>query len=114
MYSSAVKTVDLIWLGERLADTGRLEMRTQQPGVPTIEFVVMRHLIETGLTTITSLVSRTGYAQSRVSAAVASLVERGWAQTQSDPSDGRRTLVSAPDHIRQAADNGLNAEAGAL
>src|SRR3954467_3618797 len=87
MYLVEMRTVDLIWLGERLAQTGRLDMRAQQPGVPAIEFVVMRHLVDGPPSTITSLVSRTGYAQSRVSTAVASLVERGWAQTESDPSD---------------------------
>jgi len=114
MYLVEMRTVDLIWLGERLADIGRLEMRAQQPGVPAIEFVLMRHLVDGAPSTITSLANRTGYAQSRVSTAVASLVERGWAQTESDPSDGRRTLVSAPDHIRRAASDGLQAENGAL
>ena len=114
MYLVEMRTVDLIWLGERLADIGRQEMRAQQPGVPAAEFVVMRHVVEGPPCTITSLARRTGYAQSRVSTAVASLVERGWAQTESDPSDARRTLVSAPDHIRRAARDGLNAENGAL
>ena len=114
MYLVEMRTVDLIWLGERLAEIGRQDMRAQQPGVPAIEFVLMRHLVDGPPSTITSLVSRTGYAQSRVSTAVASLVERGWAHTESNPSDGRQTLVSAPDHIRRAARDGLNAEAGAL
>jgi DNA-binding MarR family transcriptional regulator len=109
-----VKTVDLIWLGERLAETGRREMRARHPGVPTIEFIIMRHLIANPPGTITALASQTGYAQSRVSTAVASLVERGWAQTESDAADGRRTLVSAPDHIRLAADTGLQAETAGL
>ena len=114
MYLRGMRTVDLIWLSERLADVGRSEMRAQQPGVPAIEFVVMRHLVDGPPSTISSLVSRTGYAQSRVSMAVARLVERGWALTESDPTDGRRTLVSAPDHVRRAARDGLDAEAGAL
>ncbi|WP_460605444.1 MarR family winged helix-turn-helix transcriptional regulator [Jatrophihabitans fulvus] len=109
-----MKTADLIWLGERLADLGRHQMRAQLPDVPTTEFVIMRHLVEHAPCTIGSLASRTGYAQSRVSAAVASLVDRGWAQTGSDPSDGRRTLVSVPPRIRRAATTGLDAEATGL
>ena len=109
-----MKIADLIWLGERLADTGRQEMRTREPGVPSAEFVIMRHLLENSPSTITALVDRTGYAQSRVSTLVASLVDRGWAQTTSDPTDGRRTLVSAPEHVRQEADRGLNADSRTL
>jgi MarR family transcriptional regulator, 2-MHQ and catechol-resistance regulon repressor len=100
-----MKLDDLIWLGQRLVDTGRLEMQAHAPGVPTAEIVVMRNLMESSPNTITALANRTGYAQSRVSTAVSGLVNRGWVQTGSDPADGRRTLVSVPDHIRQAAHN---------
>jgi MarR family 2-MHQ and catechol resistance regulon transcriptional repressor len=96
-----MKLVDLIWLGHRLVDTGRLETQARARGVPTAEFIVMRSLLESSPTTITALASRTGYAQSRVSTAVSGLVERGWAYTGSDPADGRRTLVFVPDRIRQ-------------
>lgn len=114
MYYFHVKIADLIWLGQRLVDTGQQEMRVHQPGVPTAEYVVMRHLVEGPPSTITSLVDRTGYAQSSVSTAVANLVERGWAETTSDPTDGRRTLVFAPDRIRQGAETALSAEAEAF
>jgi MarR family transcriptional regulator, 2-MHQ and catechol-resistance regulon repressor len=114
MYSADVKIADMIWLGQQLTDAGQQEIRVRVPGVPTAEFVVMRHLIDGPPSTITSLVDRTGYAQSRVSTAVASLVERGWAQTSVDPSDGRRTLVSAPHDIRRYADSALSAESGSL
>lgn len=99
-----VKLVDLVWLGQRLVDTGRLETQARARGVPTAEFIVMRSLLEDSPTTITALAGRTGYAQSRASTAVASLVDRGWAYTGSDPADGRRTLVSVPDRIRQEVD----------
>jgi MarR family 2-MHQ and catechol resistance regulon transcriptional repressor len=98
-----MKTADLVWLGQRLADMGRLEMRASAPGVPTAEYIVMRELLGGPPSTITTLASRTGYAQSRVSTAVAGLVSRGWAQTRSDPADGRRTVVSVPDDIRRDA-----------
>jgi MarR family 2-MHQ and catechol resistance regulon transcriptional repressor len=63
----------------------------------------MGDLLDNPPSTITALADRTGYAQSRVSTAVASMVKRGWAQTRSDPDDGRRTLVFVPDRIRRDA-----------
>ncbi len=98
-----MKTADLIWLGQRLADAGRLEMRAHASEVPTAELIVMGDLLDNPPSTITALADRTGYAQSRVSTAVSGLVKRGWAETRSDPTDGRRTLVLVPDHIRQDA-----------
>jgi MarR family 2-MHQ and catechol resistance regulon transcriptional repressor len=99
-----MKTVDLIWLGQRLSEAGRDELRALAPDVPTAELMLMRDLLENPPSTITALAERTGYAQSRVSTAVSSLVARGWAQTGSDAADGRRTLVSIPDDLRRRAE----------
>ena len=110
-----MKTADLIWLGQRLAETGREELRSHAAGVPTAELILMGDLLENPPSTITALADRTGYAQSRVSTAVSSLVGRGWAQTGSDSADGRRTLVSIPaDLRRRAQDFRSNAEAHTL
>ena len=98
-----MKLTDLIWLGQRLAEAGRTEMRAHAAGVPTAELLIMGDLLDNPPSTITALAERTGYAQSRVSTAVASMVERGWAQTRSDPNDGRRTLVFVPDRVRREA-----------
>jgi MarR family transcriptional regulator, 2-MHQ and catechol-resistance regulon repressor len=78
-------------------------MRAQAGEVPMAELLLMGDLLDNPPSTITALAERTGYAQSRVSTAVASLVKRGWAQTRSDPNDGRRTLVFVPDRIRRDA-----------
>ena len=109
-----MKTADLIWLGQRLAEAGRAEMRANAAGVPAAELIVMRHLMENPPSTITALAGRTGYAQSRVSTAVSALVSRGWAETRADPADGRRTLVSVPGEIRQSAQRYENTETSAL
>jgi MarR family 2-MHQ and catechol resistance regulon transcriptional repressor len=95
---------ELIWLGQRLVDTGRLDAQARARGVPTAQYTVMRSLLEQSPATITELAGRTGYAQSRVSTAVTGLVERGWAETSSDPTDGRRRLVSVPVRIRQSVE----------
>jgi MarR family transcriptional regulator, 2-MHQ and catechol-resistance regulon repressor len=98
-----VKIGDLIWLGQRLADAGRTEISAHAPDVPTAELILMGDLLNHPPSTITALAERTGYAQSRVSTAVAGVVERGWAQTRSDPADGRRTLVFVPERVRREA-----------
>jgi MarR family transcriptional regulator, 2-MHQ and catechol-resistance regulon repressor len=103
LFSGPMKTSDLIWLGQRLAEAGRSEMRAHAAGVPTAELLIMGDLLDNPPSTITALAERTGYAQSRVSTAVASMVKRGWAQTRSDPRDGRRTLVFVPDRVRRDA-----------
>jgi len=103
LFSGLMKTADLIWLGQRLAEAGRSEMRAHAADVPTAELLIMGDLLDNPPSTITALAERTGYAQSRVSTAVASMVKRGWAQTRSDPTDGRRTLVFVPDRVRRDA-----------
>ena len=94
---------DLIWLGQRLAEAGSADIRQLAPGVPTAEVIVMYDLLDHGPSTITELAERTGYAQSRVSSAVAGLCERHWAQTRPDPTDGRRTVVYVPDEVEHEA-----------
>lgn len=94
---------DLIWLGQRLAEVGQADIRELAPGVPTAELIVMYDLLDHGPSTITELAQRTGYAQSRVSSAVVGLCERDWAQTRSDPADGRRTIVQVPDEVQRPA-----------
>ena len=94
---------DLIWLGQRLAEAGRADIRQLAPGVPTAELIVMYDLLDHGPSTITELAARTGYVQSRVSSAVAGLCQRHWTETRSDPVDGRRTIVHVPDDVQRQA-----------
>jgi DNA-binding MarR family transcriptional regulator len=98
-----VRVVELIWLGQQLTEIGRSQLQANAPGVPRHELVVMADLIENAPSTITDIAQRTGYVQSRVSAAVASLAARGWVQTGADPADGRRTVVIVPEQIRTQA-----------
>jgi MarR family transcriptional regulator, 2-MHQ and catechol-resistance regulon repressor len=98
-----VEIGDLVWLGQRLADVGRAEIRAHAPDVPVAELIVMGDLLRNPPSTITSIAERTGYVQSRVSTAVAGIVERGWVETRSDPDDGRRTLAYVPERVRDEA-----------
>lgn len=94
---------DLIYLGQRLTDSGQTWLRAESPGVPVAEFLVMRDVLDHGPSTVTQIAHRTGYAQSRVSTAVAGLRERRWVQTYADTADGRHTLVDAPPEQRATA-----------
>lgn len=98
-----VKVTDLIWLGQRLVDAGEAEVRASAPGVPIAELVVMGDLLDNSPTTITEVAERTGYVQSRVSRTVSNIVQRGWAVTETDPADGRRTVIRIPEHISAEA-----------
>jgi MarR family transcriptional regulator, 2-MHQ and catechol-resistance regulon repressor len=99
-----MRVKDLIWLGQRLAEAGQLDVQGLAPGVPTAELLVMYELLEEGPSSITELAERTGYAQSRVSAAVAGLRDREWIGTRRDPADGRRTIAYVPaDSGRRAS-----------
>jgi MarR family 2-MHQ and catechol resistance regulon transcriptional repressor len=98
-----VNVRDLIWLGHRLADAGRADIRALAPGVPAAELIVMYDLLDHGPSTITELAERTGYVQSRVSSAVVGLCERTWVKTRSDPTDGRRTIVYVPEDVQLEA-----------
>src|ERR1700716_496551 len=99
----SVNVRDLIWLGQRLVEAGQVDIRGLAPGVPTAELIVMYDLLDHGPSTITELAQRPGCAQSRVSSAVVGLCERHWAQTRSDPADGRRTIVDVPDEVQRQA-----------
>ena len=92
---------DLIWLGQQLTAAGRKEAERNAPGIPIAELVIMGDLIKFSPSTVTEIAARTGYAQSRVSTAVTSVVAHGWATTRPDSGDGRRTLVEISDEVTQ-------------
>jgi MarR family transcriptional regulator, 2-MHQ and catechol-resistance regulon repressor len=98
-----VNVRDLTWVGQRLADAGRADIRDRAPGLPTAELIVMYDLLDHGPSTITELTERTGYAQSHVSTSVAGLRGRGWAGIRPDPTDRRRTLVYIPTEVQRQA-----------
>jgi len=95
-----VKLVELIWLGQRIAEVGRQQLQVSAPDVPTAELVVMYDLIDNTPSSIKDIARRTGYAQSRISVAVASLAEKAWIQIEADPSDARRTIAVIPEQAR--------------
>ncbi|MFJ8045531.1 MarR family transcriptional regulator [Kitasatospora sp. NPDC096147] len=88
--------VRLLRLGKRLTELGR-EMVTDDasetltPG----EIAVISDVYQHPASAVQDIRVRTGFAQSHVSTSVARLRERGLLDAALDPSDGRRTLLTA-------------------
>ena len=93
---------DLYQLGRRLTELAYQGMGADRLGLTPSEFLVLRDLFMNGESSIGDVVARTGLAQSRVSTAVATLRDRGWAATKADPADGRKTLVDLTEQVRAA------------
>ena len=84
---------DLVFLGQQLVRLGRVASHDGRPDLATPESMVIGQLLERRFSGITELAASTGYAQSRISKAVAVLKDRGLVATRSDPADGRRSVV---------------------
>jgi DNA-binding MarR family transcriptional regulator len=92
-----VEIDDLVFLGQQLVRMGRLATHDGRPCLQSAESMVVGQLLERRFSSITELAAATGYAQSRISKAVASLKEGGLVATRSDPDDGRRSVVYLVD-----------------
>ena len=53
-----------------------------------------------GQSSISEIVTRTDIAQSRVSTCIKQLAERGWVLTTAEPTDGRKTLASVTERVK--------------
>src|SRR5947209_20094186 len=93
---------DLVYLGQQLTRLGRMAMHANSPDLQAAEAMVVSELLEKRYSTITELVGRTGYAQSRVSKAVAVLRSQGIVGTRTDTDDRRRSVVYLVDADRRA------------
>ena len=94
---------DLYRLGRRLMALARAAMTDpDDPAVSAGETAVIDDLLDHPGSAVQEITARTGFAQSYVSATVARLRAKGWAETSVDPADRRRTLVRLPDLLVQA------------
>ncbi|MDP9091628.1 MAG: MarR family winged helix-turn-helix transcriptional regulator [Actinomycetota bacterium] len=94
---------DLVYLGQQLVRAGRMAMHETRPNLQAAESAVIGELLAQRFSTITELASRTGYAQSRISKAVAALREQGLVGTRVDQADRRRSVVYLLDSAEEAA-----------
>lgn len=81
-------------LGKRLLELSRAV--TTQPGDPCLtagELAVLEAVLHHPDSSLRDIQTRSGFAQSHVSASVARLRQRGLIDTRPDPHDGRRTRV---------------------
>jgi DNA-binding MarR family transcriptional regulator len=99
-----VNALDLYLLGRRLMKLGEGAMRPPgAPPVPTGVRLIVTDIAEHPGSPIGEIARRTGLPQSHVSHSVARLRERGAVETESDPKDGRRTLVRLSQTISASA-----------
>ena len=96
-YPNRVDSDDLVFLGQQFVRLGRMATHESRPEFKAAESLVVGELLDRRFSTITELAASTGYAQSRISKAVATLREIGMVGTRSDPSDGRRSVVYLVD-----------------
>lgn len=90
-------------LGRRLMALARTAMADpDDPVVSAGEAAVIDDLLDHPGSAVQEITSRTGFAQSYVSATVARLRAKGWVETAVDPTDRRRTLVRLPDLMIRA------------
>jgi DNA-binding MarR family transcriptional regulator len=87
-------------LGRTLIDAAQRAQGATETGMSASEFVVLRDLFLNGESSISDIVDRTHIAQSRVSVCIKQLVARGWVLTATDPADGRKTLASVTERVK--------------
>ena len=87
-------------LGRTLIDAAQRAQGATETGMSASEFVVLRDLFLNGQSSVSEIVSRTDIAQSRVSICIKQLAERGWVLTSTDPADGRKTLATVTERVK--------------
>jgi DNA-binding MarR family transcriptional regulator len=90
-----VDALDLIVLGRELSRIGQLALRGGEGSekLPVGRRLVIVDVLGHPDSPIAEITARTGLPQSYVSETVGWMRDKGFAQTSSDPVDGRRTLV---------------------
>jgi DNA-binding MarR family transcriptional regulator len=88
-------------LGRTLIDAAQRAQGATETGMSASEFVVLRDLFLNGQSSISEIVDRTDIAQSRVSVCIKQLAARGWVLTTTDPTDGRKTLASVTERVKE-------------
>lgn len=99
---------DLVYVGQQLVKAGRLALHSARPGLQTADSIVVADLLDRRFSTVTEIAQRTGYAQSRVSKAVATLRDQGLVRTRIDPADRRRSVVYLVDQGSETGEAGVS------
>lgn len=96
--TSRSEASDAVRLGmavSRLRSRIRIESGLRSTGIPISQVAVLARIIDEGPTTAAALAASEHVTQQAIAQSLATLKERGLVAKQADPSDGRKSLVSA-------------------
>ncbi|HEX3955201.1 MAG TPA: MarR family transcriptional regulator [Trebonia sp.] len=93
--SAASDAVRLGMAVSRLRSRIRIESGLRSTGIPISQVAVLARIIDEGPTTAAALAASEHVTQQAIAQSLATLRERGLVAKQADPSDGRKSLVSA-------------------
>jgi DNA-binding MarR family transcriptional regulator len=79
----------------RLRSRIRTESGMRSTGIPISQLAVLGRIIDEGPTTAAALAVGEHVTQQAIAQSLATLKERGLVEKQADPSDGRKSLVTA-------------------
>jgi DNA-binding MarR family transcriptional regulator len=91
----ASDAVRLAMAVSRLRSRIRTESGMRSTGIPISQLAVLARIIDEGPTTAAALAAGEHVTQQAIAQSLATLKERGLVEKQADPSDGRKSLVSA-------------------
>ena len=93
--SEASDAVRLATAVSRLRSRIRIEAGMRSTGIPISQLAVLARIIDEGPTTAAALAAGEHVTQQAIAQSLATLKERGLVEKQADPSDGRKSLVTA-------------------
>jgi DNA-binding MarR family transcriptional regulator len=91
----ASDAVRLAMAVSRLRSRIRIESGLRSTGIPISQLAVLGRIIDEGSTTAAALAASEHVTQQAIAQSLATLKERGLVEKQADPSDGRKSLVTA-------------------
>jgi DNA-binding MarR family transcriptional regulator len=94
-HNEASDAVRLAMAVSRLRSRIRIEAGMRSTGIPISQLAVLGRIIDEGPTTAAALAAGEHVTQQAIAQSLAMLKERGLVQKQADPSDGRKSLVTA-------------------
>ena len=94
-HNEASDAVRLAMAVSRLRSRIRIEAGLRSTGIPISQLAVLGRIIDEGPTTAAALAAGEHVTQQAIAQSLATLKQRGLVQKQADPSDGRKSLVTA-------------------
>jgi DNA-binding MarR family transcriptional regulator len=93
--SAASDAVRLAMAVFRLRSRIRIEAGIRSTGIPISQLAVLARIVDDGPTTAAALAAGEHVTQQAIAQSLATLRERGLVEKRADPSDGRKSLVTA-------------------